>query len=727
MQVESDKRAVSRALVAGVVVLIILVAGIALYFAMTSKAPISSSSQSSSSTQTSSSTTTATQVPTTMVYETAATPEYLDPGVSYFSYDYNILQNVYEPLLYYNGSCSTCVIPWLAQSYTTSSDLKTYNFTLRSGITFADGEPLNSTAVYFSLNRLLLFDGSTPKAHGTQASWLLWQLINNSLSSTLCGCTIKYGSSYVNETLAENFVQITGPLTFTIHVNNPTSAVPYLLAGQWANILAPNYVMQHDLALWNKSSTGYTLPYPKLSGSLMRKIKEYFMDLSATCNASTTKNGCGDTYLNTSAQGSLAGTGPYTIVSNDVTKNIITLKARQDYWGGPYQYSNGQKIVPKITTVVFKYVPDQTTREIDLQNAARSGQAMAIDVANTNLYDVVDRRAWLTNNTLVSVIPGVSVYGPYTLYSTLFDPFNTNVSNPLTGQYYKFQPFADIRFRKAFADSVNMTAIWLTIDNKIDKVAINVVPPGLPPEGSYNSNIKPIYSYNPVEAQNLLLDAMMHPITRFNFENGTTAPPGLFNNTFGCKQLNSNGQCSNPVPQTISLYFSTGDTVDEAIFNQIAATINNISATYNMGLTVTVTPLPSGQLLSEAFASHTAFYMYALGWIDDYPWVLDFLGPMYAPNQAYPGPDGWNLPVMQNLYNQAVKATQNGNVSGLVAVSNKMNQIANQEVMYLWTFYSSNFITMTSNVKGFFFNPSLSTAGGGGVGPEYFATLYISK
>jgi ABC-type oligopeptide transport system substrate-binding subunit len=164
--------------------------------------------------------------------------------------------------------------------------------------------------------------------------------------------------------------------------------------------------------------------------------------------------------------------------------------------------------------------------------------------------------------------------------------------------------------------------------------------------------------------------------------------------------------------------------VDEQIFNAIATTINNVSATYNMGLQVSVVPVPTGQELANAFSSPTHYYMYALGWIDDYPWVLDFLGPMYAPNGAYTGPDGWNLPEMETLYQQAEAASASGNLNALVAASDQMNQLANQEVMYLWTQYTVNFVTMTSNVQGFYFNPGLSTAAGGGVGPEYFATLY---
>ena len=123
------------------------------------------------------------------------------------------------------------MIPWLAQNYTASPNLTSYNFTLRSGIQFADGEPLNSTAVYFSLNRLLVEDGSAPFGHGVQASWIIQRLSEHELSTTLC-CVQQYTDAYVNQVLAENFVQITGPLTFTINVMEPNSAFPYLMTGR---------------------------------------------------------------------------------------------------------------------------------------------------------------------------------------------------------------------------------------------------------------------------------------------------------------------------------------------------------------------------------------------------------------------------------------------------------------------------------------------------------------
>ena len=217
---------------------------------------------------------------------------------------------------------------------------------------------------------------------------------------------------------------------------------------------------------------------------------------------------------------------------------------------------------------------------------------------------------------------------------------------------------------------------------------------------------------------------MEHPLTHFTFANGSSAPSGVFVNSFGCTTLGSSGTCSKPIPQTINLVYSTGDTLDQAIFTDIASVWNNISVTYNMGLTVNVQPVPSGQMLTEAFGS--SLYVYALGWIDDYPWVNDFLGPMYAPGGAYPGPDGWNITAMANYWAQAQKDSSTGNITGLLQVSNAMNTLANKMDMYTWTTSTYDLLAMTSNVKGFQFNPSLSTVAGGVAGPELFVQALLS-
>jgi ABC-type transport system substrate-binding protein len=577
---------------------------------------------------------------------------------------------------------------------------------------------LNASDVYFSFNRILIDDSSTPNNHDTQGAWIVQQLVNKSLS-TYFGGTQNYSQAWAQDVLNENFVQVTGPMTFTLNIQNPNAALNQILSDDpLTAIIAPDYVMSHDLSLW--SSEGYTLPYPTPSGNTTTIYNQYLMDLTATCNAGPTPSGCGKFYLDDSVNGALAGTGPYSIASDNLQSNDIVLTANPNYWGG----ADPTKIVPQIKTIDLNYVPDPSTAELDIENAAKSGQAMAIDLPGDHLYDVANRTAWLDNNVLESTTPGISLYGPVSGLSTLFDPFDTNVTNPLTGTYYPFQPFADSRIRMAFADAVNMTEINIDVNNKLGEVATSVVAPGLAPGGSFNSTMQPAYSYNPDESAQLLLEAMANPLTSFTFENGTAAPPGVFNNTFGCNPLPSSGSCAHPVSTpAINLYVGAGDTIDTQIFTEIAQTINNISATYNMGLQVSVVPVPTGALLATAFSSASPYYMYALGWFADYNWVVDFTSQMYAPSGSYPGPDHWNLTSMATLFNQQVAATATDNTTGLVQTTQLMNEIANNGVMYLWTIYPLNMLVMTSNVHGFQYNPAASTDAGGDA-MEYFYYLY---
>jgi ABC-type transport system substrate-binding protein len=704
------------------VVILIVVGGTAAYLLSRPSGPSSSTTTTTTTTTTTQSTLPTTQttiptgkIPTSITYETVSTIQFLDPQVSYDIYGASVEQNIYEPLLWFSGANGVNVVPWLAENYTISNGGHTFTAYLRSGIKFADGETLNSSDIYFTYNRLLVMDGSAPIGHGTQASWIMQQLLNTSLSTTLCGCTQTYGTSYVQAVLAENFVTMLGPETVQLNIMNPNAALPYLLGNLWANIVAPDFVMSHDISLWSQSSLGYTLPYPTLSGNLTQRMDEYFQDYSATCNTGATPKGCAATYLDSSTGGSQAGTGPYTIQSVDTATNEINLQANPNYWGGP----NGT-IHAQIPSVTYKYVPDQTTREIDLRNAAASGQAMIIDVANTNIYDVANRTAWLDQGKLESSLAGVTIYGPYTQYATYFIPLDTNVTNPYTGNYYTFQPFADLRLRQAVADSVNLTLIDQQVNNNLGAVANEVEPPGIPPSGAYNSSLATSYSFSPDEVQALLLSAMENPITHFNLENGTAAPPGMFNNAFGCTTLDSNNVCAHPTPQTISLVYAEGDTVDQAIMGQIAQTINNVSATYNMGLTVSTTPLPCGQMTTEAFSGQVYGWAEAcFGWFDDYPWSLDFLGPILSPGGIYTGPGGWNLNQMGTFWTEAQQASATGNDAGVVSATNAMAALSNKDVSDIWTFYPDIYMVMTSNVQGFYFNPGIYTTGE----PQYFAAL----
>jgi peptide/nickel transport system substrate-binding protein len=86
----------------------------------------------------------------------------LDPGDAYAVHDWEIIYNVDDGLLRYKPG-TTDVEPVLATAMPTiSSDGLTYTFTLKDGIKFADGTPLDATMYAAQLNRLLTIGSKCP-------------------------------------------------------------------------------------------------------------------------------------------------------------------------------------------------------------------------------------------------------------------------------------------------------------------------------------------------------------------------------------------------------------------------------------------------------------------------------------------------------------------------------------------------------------------------------------
>ena len=89
----------------------------------------------------------------TLVVENAFVLKTLDPGRMFEPTGLMIDRVLYDTLLTYKGSDVSKPVPDLASSWTASSDAKTFTFTLRKGVKFANGEPVTASDVVFSLNR----------------------------------------------------------------------------------------------------------------------------------------------------------------------------------------------------------------------------------------------------------------------------------------------------------------------------------------------------------------------------------------------------------------------------------------------------------------------------------------------------------------------------------------------------------------------------------------------
>ncbi len=95
-----------------------------------------------------------------LVVETAFVLKTLDPGRMFEPTGLMIDHAIYDTLLTYKGSNVSTPVPDLATSYTASNDAKTYTFTLRKGVKFANGDPLTAADVVFSLMRTKNIEGN---------------------------------------------------------------------------------------------------------------------------------------------------------------------------------------------------------------------------------------------------------------------------------------------------------------------------------------------------------------------------------------------------------------------------------------------------------------------------------------------------------------------------------------------------------------------------------------
>jgi ABC-type transport system substrate-binding protein len=105
--------------------------------------------------------------PANFVDLTIGDADTFDPALSYDTASGEIIQNVYETLVFYDGEATDKFVPQLAESWTTSDDGTVWTFDIRDGVKFHLGGDLTASDVAYSFQRGLLQGGySSPQ-------WLL--------------------------------------------------------------------------------------------------------------------------------------------------------------------------------------------------------------------------------------------------------------------------------------------------------------------------------------------------------------------------------------------------------------------------------------------------------------------------------------------------------------------------------------------------------------------------
>lgn len=287
----------------------------------------------------------------------------LDPALAYDTASGQVLQNIYETLVFYDGIATDKFVPQLAESWEETDGGQTITFKIREGVKFHEGGDLTPSDVAYSFQRGLLQGGySSPQ-------WLLAEPFFGVGIDDITGLVDDFASADSRETLVANpadvLVGACQQVKDKIVADDEAGTVTFYLAQPWGPFMATiaqNWGSVMDME-WVVENGGW-------DGSC-ETWQNYYGMVSADDPFTSIAN----------------GTGPYKL--DHWTPGTETVLARFDeYWGEP----------AKTERVVIKDVAEFGTRFAMLQ----AGEADLIAVP-------VEQRTQVDN-----LVSEIAIYNPET-------------------------------------------------------------------------------------------------------------------------------------------------------------------------------------------------------------------------------------------------------------------------------------------------------------------------
>ena len=342
------------------------------------------------------------------------------------------------------------------------------------------------------------------------------------------------------------------------------------------------------------------------------------------------------------------GTGPFEFVEW-VKDDHITLRAFEDYWGGRAY----------LDELIFKVIPDPSARLMALQ----TGEVQGIEHLDPSQLDIVRNDP---NLQLISQ-PGMNVGYIALNCGEAYEDKNGNgrwdpgedVTPPGA-----FEPFKDIRVRRAIAHAINKEAIV----KNLYKGAATVAKEGMPPcLFGYNDEIQG-YEYDPEKAKQLLAEA---------------GYPDGFEVT-----LWHMGSTSRP-------YFPVPTQIAEAIQADLA----------KVGIKVKLFTEDWGAYLDDASAGKAPMIM--LGWTGDNGDPDNFLNVLYSQrvcNIPNAGNYGFKKnPELQELLDKALETYDQAERAELYKEANKLIV---EDCAFIFIAHADQNLAFSKNVHGYVIHPT---------------------
>jgi ABC-type transport system substrate-binding protein len=162
--------------------------------------------------------------------------ETLDPARVYDTFSGEIVQNVYETLVFYDGGATDKFVPMLAESWTVSDDGTVWTFQIRKGVKFHSGSEMTPSDVAYSFQRGILQGGTS------SPQWLLAEPFFGAGMDDIAAVVDPEGSVYDDRALMQAFdpaalVAACEKTKAAIVADDAAGTVTMTLAGPWGPFL----------------------------------------------------------------------------------------------------------------------------------------------------------------------------------------------------------------------------------------------------------------------------------------------------------------------------------------------------------------------------------------------------------------------------------------------------------------------------------------------------------
>jgi len=387
--------------------------------------------------------------PTTITYIMPDDAASLDPHLAYEGTSYEIINNVLEPLIFFNHDSASDYVPQLAKEVPTvenggiSEDGLTYTFNIREGIKFENGNDLTASDAAYSFQRVLL------QSDPNSGAWMMLEAIMGFSSGDVTekiadGEYAGDQAALIANASPEELKAVCEEVQSRFEVDDAAGTMKVTLAQPWGPFLAIiarpwAYIIDQDWAIeqgdWDGTCDTWQNFYaPGQEGTKLAKV--------------------------------IMGTGPYKL--DHWTPDVEwVLTAKEDYWrkDGEPIWEGGPSGPAKVKRIVHKTVVEWGTRFAMLQ----TGDAAWVDVPLTNRSQA---DAWVGESCDAytgECVPVGDGTGPLRVWPKLVYPGRTDIflnfnvktgetgTNPyigsgqLDGNGIPPDFFSDIHMRKAFS------------------------------------------------------------------------------------------------------------------------------------------------------------------------------------------------------------------------------------------------------------------------------------